>query len=210
MSVTLQHILIPFIPFSSSDIWNKFIQFDDNQYYHIKATSGSGKSSLIQSVYGLLKNYEGDIILNGKKLSTFTIDEQCHCRAKNMSIVFQDLKLFEHATAFDNIDIKRSQEKYYAEEKIHEFAKRLNITHTLNRTIETLSYGERQRIAIIRALMQSFETLLLDEPFSHLDEHNRSLAAELILQECKKRNACIIHTGLEDDNYFPYSLKLHL
>jgi putative ABC transport system ATP-binding protein len=91
-----------------------------------------------------------------------------------------------------------------------EFAERLCVAHTLNRPIQTLSYGERQRIAIIRALMQPFTTLLLDEPFSHLDQQNIELATQLIAQELQLRNATLLLTDLEDDNHFEYHQKFAL
>jgi putative ABC transport system ATP-binding protein len=72
------------------------------------------------------------------------------------------------------------------------------------------SYGEQQRIAIIRALIQPFEWLLMDEPFSHLDENNTAKAAALIADECSQRNAGFIITDLDDDENFNYSKKLNL
>ena len=93
---------------------------------------------------------------------------------------------------------------------IDAMAERLGVSHILERKGEICSYGEQQRIAIIRALMQPFELLLMDEPFSHLDNANTSKAAELIAEECDKRNAAFILTDLEDDDHFNYSKKLNL
>ena len=84
------------------------------------------------------------------------------------------------------------------------------MTHTLERVVSTLSYGERQRIAIIRALMQPFNLILLDEPFSHLDEVNIQSAIALIKQEIEKRDATLLITDLEDDQRFPYHQKFML
>ena len=74
---------------------------------------------------------------------------------------------------------------------------RLGIENKLNRLAKTCSYGEQQRIAIIRSLMQPFDFLLLDEPFSNLDENNRIKAFELINDECKLRNASMIFADLK-------------
>ncbi|CAF3773638.1 unnamed protein product [Rotaria sp. Silwood1] len=81
------------------------------------------------------------------------------------------------------------QTPFYNEEKIDEMAEMLGITHILLQQTVKCSYGEQQRIAIIRALMQPFELLLLDEPFSHLDNENTKKAVQLIAQECAARNA---------------------
>ncbi len=81
----------------------------------------------------------------------------------------------------------------------------LNITHILGQRAGLCSYGEQQRIAIVRALVQPFSWLLMDEPFSHLDKENAAKAAALIAAECTRRKAGFVLTDLEDDNRFNYS-----
>ena len=66
----------------------------------------------------------------------------------------------------------------------------------MERKCQTLSYGQQQRVAIVRALCQPFEWLLLDEPFSHLDEQNSTIALELIQEVCAAHNAGLIVTSL--------------
>ena len=86
----------------------------------------------------------------------------------------------------------------------------LGISNKLNNQVKTCSYGEQQRIAIIRALQQPFEFLLMDEPFSHLDENNRKIATALIEEEAAKRNAGIILADLKRVEYFKADRILHL
>ena len=81
-------------------------------------------------------------------------------------------------------------------------AQSLGVQHILGQRAGLCSYGEQQRIAIIRALMQPFEWLLLDEPFSHLDKENIIKAAALIKEECLQRNAGFIITDLDEDEHF--------
>lgn len=76
-------------------------------------------------------------------------------------------------------------------------AARLGIEKKMNKPANTCSYGEQQRIAIIRSLMQPFDFLLMDEPFSHLDENNRKIAMDLINEEAELRNASIIMADLK-------------
>ena len=89
-------------------------------------------------------------------------------------------------------------------------AKRLGIESKLNKPCKTCSYGEQQRIAIIRALQQPYDFLLLDEPFSHLDELNRKKAMDLMEEESNKRNATIILADLREIEYFKSERKIHL
>ena len=78
----------------------------------------------------------------------------------------------------------------------------LGIENKLNKLVRTCSYGEQQRVAIIRALQQPFDFLLMDEPFSNLDDANRKKAMELIEEAVSKRNASIILADLKRLDFF--------
>jgi putative ABC transport system ATP-binding protein len=86
----------------------------------------------------------------------------------------------------------------------------LGVDHLKEKKAKHLSYGERQRFAIIRSLISSFEWLLLDEPFSHLDKANANKAAALIQENCKERNAGMIVAGLDEDQFFTYDKTILL
>ena len=194
-----------------SDIWNKNISFKEGEWIKIKAPSGTGKTTFIHCLYSLRTDYDGNILWNNKDLKNYNTTELATLRQQEVSIVFQDLRLFPQLTAKENIEINRVlQEPYYNEEVIDTMAEHLGITHILHQKAGICSYGEQQRIAIIRALVQPFKWLLMDEPFSHLDEANTLKAANLIATECTKRNAGFILTDLEDDTHFKYSIKLSL
>ncbi|MBK7690068.1 MAG: ATP-binding cassette domain-containing protein [Bacteroidetes bacterium] len=204
MSFQLVNIAIPYISRQVSDIWNTTVLFERGKYYHIRASSGKGKSSLIHTLYGLQQKYEGQLQFNGTDCKGLSINQWCEIRSRHLSIVFQDLRLFEEHTALQNLLIKNELTGFTSESIIREYANRLGITHTLDRLVNTLSYGERQRVAIIRALLQPMDCLLLDEPFSHLDNENIQLAASLILESVKKSGATLIVCDLESDQHFPY------
>src|ERR1700710_1598852 len=111
-------------------------------------------------------------------------------RQQKISVIFQNMRLFENLTARENIELKRVMTTpFYNANIIDEMAEHLGVSHVLSQLASTCSYGEQQRIAIIRALVQPFEWLIMDEPFSHLDEANTAKAAALIAQECTKRKA---------------------
>lgn len=185
-----------------SQIWDKNITVNKGEHLHIVAPSGSGKTSLIQFIYGLRSDYSGQVLYDNTEVKTLSAEQISVFRKNKISIIFQDLRLFEKLTVRENIEIKRILDPFHPPEKIEEMAHRLGIQNKLNQLAKNCSYGEQQRIAIIRALMQPFDFLLLDEPYSHLDEDNREKAMELIYEECAKRNAAMIFADLKALDFF--------
>ena len=186
-----------------SNIWGQDVTISPGQKIQMVAPSGSGKTSLIHFMYGLRKEYNGSISYNGNDVKNLTADQLAVYRQEHLSIMFQDLRLFPNQTVYQNIEVKRQLKPFHQLEKIAVFAERLGITHKLHMLCSTCSYGEQQRVAIIRCLMQPFDFLLLDEPFSNLDDTNRKKAMELILEEAKERNAGILLADLKEIDFFP-------
>ncbi|MES2775108.1 MAG: ATP-binding cassette domain-containing protein [Bacteroidota bacterium] len=194
-----------------SDIWNSDVVFTKGDRVKIKAPSGTGKTTLIHILYKMRHDYSGELFYDQSSLRTINADTLSNYRQQTISIILQDMRLFGNLTARENIELKRVMYKpIYDDKMVDTMAARLGITHILNQSAATCSYGEQQRIAIIRSLMQPFEWLMMDEPFSHLDEANTAKAAELINEECKKRNAGFILTDLDEDSNLEYSRKLTL
>ncbi len=191
-------------------IWNRELSFSKEEKIQLIAPSGSGKTSFIHFLYGLRKDYKGNILFNNKNIAGFDAEEIAGYRSSHLSIVFQDLRLFADHTAYENIHIKKILNPFCTEDSIFEMAERLGISNKLNQPAGICSYGEQQRIAIIRALQQPFDFLILDEPFSHLDENNSKKAMALIEEEVKKRNAGIILADLEQVEFFKEDRTLRL
>lgn len=194
-----------------SGIWGKAIEWKKGDYIKITAPSGTGKTTLVHLLYGLRKEYSGHIQYEGKDIQTLNSNELATLRQLHWSVVFQDLRLFPQLTARENIELKRVlQNPIVAKEQIEEMANQLGVWSILDQKAIHCSYGEQQRICIIRALMQPFDFILMDEPFSHLDNANKKIAADLIDGECKKRNAGLIITDLDKDEHFNYQISLNL
>jgi ABC-type lipoprotein export system ATPase subunit len=204
-SVVLENLVPVFLEkekIASSEIWDQQLSFPKGERIQIVAPSGSGKTSLIHFLYGLRKDYEGFLKIDGKELRTFQPIELASIRSSRFSIIFQDLRLFPDHSALENLEIKRLLSPYHSESRIREMAGRLGIESKLPQLARNCSYGEQQRIAIIRALQQPFDSLLMDEPFSHLDEKNRQVAMKLIEEEATLRGAAIIFADLKPIEYF--------
>ena len=213
MLLTINNLLPTYFPqerTNRSDIWGKDLSIGKKEYIKIVAPSGSGKTSLMSFLYGMRADYTGSVQWKSKSFREYSIEEKAILRKDTVSIVFQDLRLFPEQTVFQNINIKRLLNPYHPEEKIKEMAARLGIESKLQSLCKTCSYGEQQRIAIIRALMQPFDILLLDEPFSHLDNANSEKAMQLMLEEAAVREASIVFADLERIDFFPYQKILYL
>ena len=213
MQIQLQQLVPTFIEeekISGSQIWNSSIVFNPCEKIQIVAPSGSGKTSLIHFLYGLRKDFTGSILYDNNSIGNFDAEQFATYRRQRISVVFQDLRLFAEQSVLQNLEIKRQLNPFHAVSKIQAMAKRLGIENKLNKLCKTCSYGEQQRIAIIRSLQQPFYFLLLDEPFSHLDESNRKKAMELMEEEAAERKAAIILADLKAIEYFKADSTLNL
>lgn len=210
MKIKLQHLKPTYMSgdeIPSSDIYlQPEVIFEQGQRYLIRAQSGQGKTSLLNFIYGASFSYDGKITYN----EMFNKKEVLRYRIDKLSYVYQDLRLFPTLTAFENIILKNKLTHYKTEDQINSLIERVGLSHKRDTLVQTLSLGQRQRIALLRALCQPFELLLLDEPFSHLDDSNTAILREIIEEELQVRNASLLLTSLEDNNFFHYNKKLNL
>ena len=191
---------------SASDIYlQKGVIFEKGKKYLIKANSGRGKTSLLNFIYGSNANFNG--IINYNKFSN---DNTFDYRKSKISYVFQDFKLFSELTVFENIQLKNSLTNYKSVDEIYKLIERVSLGFKKDNLVKNLSLGQKQRVAILRALCQPFEFLLLDEPFSHLDKDNILIITELVNREVQKQNASLIMTSLVEINLFDFDKMLNL
>tara|TARA_B100000768_G_C11233395_1_gene356129 strand:+ start:413 stop:1051 length:639 start_codon:yes stop_codon:yes gene_type:complete len=193
---------------SSGEIWGLNIEFNHGDFIQVKAPSGAGKSTLMGILYGIRKDFKGDLCFDGS-IVTSQINWS-KLRTNKISIVFQELELLKDLTVFDNIQLKNQLTRFKTDEEIIIMLKSLNILNLKDKRVGLLSRGEKQRVAIIRALTMPFKWLLLDEPFSALDNLNTTHAIELIKGELLKQKASLILTNLFEDDYFHYTSKFKM
>lgn len=192
-----------------NSLFNTEFEFEAGNFYQLIAPSGKGKSTVIGLISGIRGDYSGEMYFGDYLTAKFKPKDWSNWRAQHCSTVFQDLQLFPQLTAMENImvnaevqgidkvNLKSQISKEAAKEKVNDWAEKLGILDKLNQSVSTLSFGQMQRVAIIRALNRNYQWIILDEPFSHLDQANTQIAIDLILKESVAKNAGIIITTLD-------------
>jgi ABC-type lipoprotein export system ATPase subunit len=193
-----------------SGIWQQQVALPQGAYVFVQAPSGTGKTTLVHMLYGLRKDFEGSVQWDNNSIATIDDEALAILRQQNISVIFQDMRLFPSLTAWENIEIKRKLTNTITEQEAADWLTRLGLQDKKNSLASTMSYGEQQRLSIIRALLQPFEWLLMDEPFSHLDNANTGKAIALISEVVKSNNAGLLLADLDENNYFPYTQTLLL
>ncbi len=164
--------------------------------YIIEAESGTGKSSLCSFIYGARTDYDGEILFDGKPVSSFSIGKWCELRCRALAYLPQEMRLFPELTVMENIDVKNRLTGFRTPSRIREMLEMLELGARLDDRAGILSIGQQQRVAIVRALCQPFDFLLVDEPVSHLDARNNQAVASLIASEAAAQGAAIIATSV--------------
>jgi ABC-type lipoprotein export system ATPase subunit len=195
---------------SDSEIWGNTVCFQKGNTYLISAESGKGKSSLFDFLYCRRNDYSGDILFDEKNTHTFSPNRKKDLRSHHLSLVFQGFRMFPELTAMENAAIKNRLTRHKTKRQIEEMFEQMGISAKINTPLALLSFGQQQRVAIIRALCQPFDFLLLDEPFSHLDETNYAIACRLVAGEVKNQQAALLVASLGAPYTFDYTHKMRL
>ncbi len=197
-------------PVKDSQVWLRMVEFSRRESYLVEAASGTGKSSLCSFIYGNRHDYSGEILFDGENVKTFSVERWCELRTRALALLPQEMRLFPELTAMENIMIKNRLTHYKTESEVMEMLRRLEIPEKAHRQAAYLSVGQQQRVAIIRALCQPFDFLILDEPVSHLDERNNNIVSALIEEESKRQNAGIIATSVGNNINIPFASQINL
>ena len=215
MDIRLQHV-IP-LPLQDqplakdSDIWGKDILLSAGQQIKITARSGRGKTTLVHFLAGLRNDYTGAVYIGNKNPMNCMPEDLAQLRREELGVVFQDLRLFPELTIRENTEVKKFLPRIpISENTIEDMAAELGIDTLLDTPAGICSYGEQQRAAILRALVQPFDWLILDEPFSHLNKLNQQKAIGLITTVINQQKAGLILLDLEPDQCFMYHQQFQL
>lgn len=162
----------------------------------ISGPSGSGKSTLLYAIAGLLNGVSGDIIIEGDNIICMTEEERNAYRLNNISMVFQNLNLFSFMSVEDNIlvPIRLKNKKVTPEiqQRVLKYLELMKLGDVRKKNIQSLSGGEQQRVAIIRALIDAPKVVLCDEPTASLDEENVKIFMDTLVEIKNTTNATFI------------------
>lgn len=176
---------------------NTSLELEDKGLVAILGQSGSGKTTLLNAIGGLDKVNKGKIFINGKRItkrSSYNIDK---IRNLNIGYIFQDYKLIENMSVFDNIAISLRmtgiKNKKEIEKRVNYVLEAVNMYRYRNRPAKMLSGGEKQRVAIARAIVKNPSIVIADEPTGNLDSKT-SLEIMNIIKSISKEKLVILVT----------------
>jgi cell division transport system ATP-binding protein len=174
---------------------NVWLDLEATQFAYLIGKTGSGKSSLLKTIYGELALKEGEGMVAGYNLRRITRKEVPFLRRK-IGIVFQDFQLLMDRTVIQNLYFVLGATGWTDKELIHKRAlsclQLVGIEDKANSLPHTLSGGEQQRVSIARALLNKPELILADEPTGNLDPETSEEIMQLLIAVAKEENTAIL------------------
>lgn len=159
--------------------------------------SGSGKTTLAHLMTGILLPDKGSVRLDGQDLSSLPDSDRRALRISRVGMVFQQFALLDHLTGLENILLPYHISAALtldgdARARGRELARTMGIDHALSRRPQRLSQGERQRLAICRALVTEPGLVIADEPTGNLDPQATDATLDLLMVEVTRRQATLL------------------
>ena len=184
-------------PRSTFELHIPELQIEDGEKVAVIGPSGSGKTTLLNILSGIIVAETGQVEVNGHQINTMSDRELRNLRVKQIGFVFQDFKLLEYLNVYDNIllpyRINNSMPGVSGKgSKAKELCKHLGVGDKLSKYPKHLSHGEKQRIAISRALINDPPLVLADEPTGNLDPDNKKLILEILFKMSDANNSTLI------------------
>lgn len=175
----------------------------------ITGASGVGKTTLLHLIAGILSPNTGTVVFGGHRLSQFSDSARRRFRLQNIGMIFQEFELIEYLSVRDNIQLPyRLSRDLILESAVRSrteaLAQESGIGHKLDRNVAQLSQGERQRVAVCRALLPGPQLILADEPTGNLDPKNTERVLDLIFHHVLQSGAgfvCVTHQRHDLDRF---------
>ncbi len=173
------------------------LSVEAGEFVSIRGKSGVGKTNLFKIMGLLTTPSSGSVRLFGKNVESLKDAEKAGLRLNRLGLIFQFFNLLPSLTVLENIElpmalagVKKPDRQAHGFELLRYFG----LEHLASRSPEALSGGEKQRVAVIRALVNNPGVLLADEPTSSLDDENSALLIDLLGKICAERGVAVIMT----------------
>ena len=193
-----------------SEIWKQEVTLEKDHLYLVEADSGKGKSTFCSYVVGYRNDYTGQVMFDDTDTKTLKVKDWTEMRKLHISHLYQELRLFPELTEMENVEIKNKLTHFKSRQQIDEWFDMLGIGDKKDALIGRMSFGQQQRVAMIRALVQPFDFILADEPISHLDDKNSRIMADIMTDEAKRQGAGVIVTSIGKHMDLNYERTLRL
>lgn len=178
------------------DVLSYDFSLETGKIMTIQGRSGAGKSTLLDLIAGFLQPEQGDIVWDNQSLLHLSVEQ------RPVSMLFQANNLFEHISVAKNLQLglKLSIDGGVSEADVEIAARALGVEELLQRKPTALSGGQRQRIALLRTLLRPEPLVLLDEPFTGLDDATREQATEWVLSAARQYHKTVLLITHHDED----------
>ena len=162
----------------------------------VRGRSGSGKSTLLHLAAGIDTPSTGRVEVLGEDLSSLGDRARTHLRRDRIGLVFQFFHLVPHLSVLDNVLLPAwiaAEPPHQAEARARALLERVDLGGRAGETVEKLSGGEQQRVALCRALLRKPALLLADEPTGNLDDDTSRRVLDLLLELCAGEGSALVY-----------------
>lgn len=186
------------------------VTFESNRLYMIVGKSGVGKTTFLKCISLLTNVDSGTVKVNNKDLTKLNNQELSDFRNKNIGFVFQEYNLLEFITTRENILLPtlKNKNNKNKEDRLKTLLDFVNLTDKIDYYPDELSGGEKQRVAITRALINDPDIILADEPTGNVDSKNKENIIK-IFKNISRDNKCVI-VVTHDNEILKYADKIYL
>jgi len=168
------------------------IKVNPHESLLITGKSGVGKSTLLSLIGGLQMPSAGSVSIANQNINLLSNSKLDSFRGQNISFVFQEAWFIQSLTLLENFELVQQIAKKHNKTLITELAEKVSISSLLNKKPAQLSTGEKQRAALVRALITMPKLILADEPTSNLDDLNTEFVVDLLNDFIKNNQASLV------------------
>jgi thiamine transport system ATP-binding protein len=177
-------------------VWEHQLKLQSGEIAVVMGSSGCGKTTLLEALAGFVPIQAGQLVIAGESVESRPADK------RPVSLLFQQQNFFEHLDVTANLKLgfPSGRPTDHQWQKVLQACQLLGVDALLKRKPGELSGGQKQRLALIRAVLRPQPLVLLDEPFSALDDQRRELAANWLQEEIKSsRRAALLVSHRQED-----------